>query len=211
MSASLARRLAEAGIADRRVLDAVARLPRAAFLPPDLRDLADRDEALPIGLGQTISQPYVVAFMTEALGLEGGERVLEVGTGSGYQAALLALLEAEVYSIEVRPELAARARHVLHELLGLTDVHLRVGDGALGWPEAAPFDRVVVTAATPEVPPALLAQLAPGGRMILPLGGPHEPQVLRVITRGRDGITSGADVLPVRFVPLAPGRASGPR
>lgn len=209
MSEELARRLAEQGIVDRRVLDAMARVPRARFVPGPLRHEAELDRPLPIGWGQTISQPYVVAFMTERLELRGGERVLEVGTGSGYQTALLALLAREVYSIEIVAELAERARAVLIEELGLRNVWLRRGDGALGWSEAGPFDRIMATAATAEVPPAWMAQLAPGGRMILPLGEEDGDQVLRVIDKGNDGQTVELDVLPVRFVPLVRGAPGG--
>ena len=190
------------GIRDPRVLGAVAELPRALFVPAPLRDEADADRPLPIGCGQTISQPFVVAYMTERLALRGFERVLEVGTGSGYQTAVLAHLAAEVYSIEIVLELAARARAILEDEIGLTNVHLRTGDGAEGWPEAAPFDRIVVTAAAPEVPPALVAQLAPGGRMILPVGASLEDQMLRAVERGDDGVNVSADLIPVRFVPL---------
>lgn len=202
MSEALARQLAAMGILDPRVLDAFARVPRATFVPERLRAEAELDRPLPIGFGQTISQPFVVAFMTERLELRGGERVLEVGTGSGYQTALLAALAREVYSIEIVPELAERARAVLLDELGLGNVQLRTGDGALGWPEAAPFDRILVTAAAPEVPPAWLAQLAPGGRMILPLGEADGDQVLRVVDKGNDGASVEADLLRVRFVPL---------
>jgi protein-L-isoaspartate(D-aspartate) O-methyltransferase len=209
VSEELARRLATKGIADPRVLDALAAVDRARFVPPHLRAEADADRPLPIGFGQTISQPFVVAYMTEQLRLLGSERVLEVGTGSGYQTALLARLAAEVYSIELLPELATRAREVLIDALGLRNVRLRTGDGALGWPEAAPFDRILSAAAAAEVPPAWLEQLAPGGRLLLPLGAAADDQVLRVIDRGNDGRTLGADLLPVRFVPLvhAPGDA----
>lgn len=202
MSEELARHLRAMGIADDRVLEAFARVPRARFVPEELRLDAELDRPLPIGLGQTISQPYVVAFMTERLALSGVERVLEIGTGSGYQTAILAMLAREVWSVEILPALADRARTVLLGELRLENVHLRVGDGARGWPEAAPYDRIIVTAATPEVPDALFAQLAPGGRMILPLGEEEEPQVLRVVDKGNDGANVEADVLPVRFVPL---------
>jgi protein-L-isoaspartate(D-aspartate) O-methyltransferase len=198
----LARELEQMGIRDPRVLGAVAELPRALFVPAPLRDEADADRPLPIGCGQTISQPFVVAYMTERLALRGFERVLEVGTGSGYQTAVLARLAAEVYSIEIVLELAARARAILEDEIGLTNVHLRTGDGAEGWPEAAPFDRIVVTAAAREVPPALVAQLAPGGKMILPVGASPEEQMLRVVERGDDGLNVSADLIPVRFVPL---------
>ncbi len=201
MSAALARQVAAMGIRDRRVLEAMAEVPRELFVPGALRGEADADSALPIGCGQTISQPYVVAYMTEALRLEGGERVLEVGTGSGYQTAILARLAREVLSVEIVPELAERARELLLDRLGLRNVRLRLGDGARGWPEEAPFDRILVAAAATEVPPALAAQLAPGGRLILPVGAHPEAQALRVIERGNDGESVSRDVLPVRFVP----------
>jgi protein-L-isoaspartate(D-aspartate) O-methyltransferase len=209
VSDALARRLSAHGIRDPRVLDAIARLDRARFVPPIYRADAELDEPLPIGLGQTISQPFVVAFMTQRLELTGAERVLEVGTGSGYQTAVLAALAREVWSVEILPELAARARDVLVGELALPNVRLRTGDGALGWPEAGPFERILVTAAAPGIPPALVAQLAPGGRMILPVGAPGGEQALRVITRDPTGALGGEDVLPVRFVPLT--RAPTPR
>jgi len=190
------------GIRSPRVLEAVARLDRARFVPEPLRRDADADFPLPIGFGQTISQPFVVAYMSERLDLAGEERVLEVGTGSGYQTALLSLLARSVYSVEIIPELAERAKAVLLGELAMKNVSLRVGDGALGWPEEAPFDRVLVTAAGPEVPPALLLELALGGRMILPLGSEGGGQVLRVVDRRADGSIAEVDSLPVRFVPL---------
>ncbi len=202
MSADLAAFLRQQGIRDERVLAAFAQVPRSLFVPERLQRNADADRPLPIGFGQTISQPFVVAYMTERLALSGSERVLEVGTGSGYQAAILALLAEEVFSIEVVPELAERARDLLLGTLGLANVRLRTGDGALGWPEEAPFDRVIVTAASPEVPPALVAQLAPGGRMILPVGAQLDVQMLRVVDKGNDGMSVETDLLPVRFVPL---------
>jgi protein-L-isoaspartate(D-aspartate) O-methyltransferase len=207
VSVALAEELAGKGILDARVLAAVARLSRADFVPPGLVRYADADLPLPIGHGQTISQPFVVAYMLERLGLTGGERVLEVGTGSGYQAALLALLAGEVHSIEVLPELAARAAAVLDAVVGAGRVNVHLGDGALGWPEAAPFDAIVVAAAGPEVPPALPAQLAPGGRLILPVGPWDQGQVLRLVTRGAEGALESRDLLAVRFVPLTHGVA----
>jgi protein-L-isoaspartate(D-aspartate) O-methyltransferase len=202
VTAALAAFLRASGIRDERVLAAFAEVPRRVFVPEPLRESAEGDFPLPIGFGQTISQPFVAAYMTERLRLSGHERVLEVGTGSGYQTAILARLAEEVFSIEIVPELAARARAVLIDELGLAGVRLRGGDGSLGWPEEAPFDRIMVTAAAPDVPPALVEQLAAGGRMILPLGGSPEAQMLRVIDRGDDGVTVGTDLLPVRFVPL---------
>jgi protein-L-isoaspartate(D-aspartate) O-methyltransferase len=201
VSAELAAFLRQQGIRDERVLAAFAQVPRKLFVPERFQEEADGDHPLPIGFGQTISQPFVVAYMTERLMLAGDERVLEVGTGSGYQAAILAHLAAEVFSVEVVPELSERARTAL-AALGVGNVRLRVGDGALGWPEEGPFDRIVVTAATPEVPPALVAQLAPGGRMILPVGPELDVQMLRVVDKGNDGANVETDLLPVRFVPL---------
>ena len=163
----LVRRLIDQGIRDPRVLAAFARVPRSFFVPDEARDEAEADRPLEIGCGQTISQPYVVAAMIEALEMTGRERVLEVGTGSGYATAILAEMmpvSAEIRSVEIIPELAGRAGRVLAEL-GYGNVQLRVGDGALGWPEAAPFDAILVSAAPYEVPPALLDQLAPGGRL----------------------------------------------
>jgi protein-L-isoaspartate(D-aspartate) O-methyltransferase len=205
MTAVLARRLEAMGIRSARVLEAVARLDRARFVPPTVCADPDGDWPLPIGYGQTISQPYMVGFMTERLGLTGEERVLEVGTGSGYQTAILAALAREVFSVEIVPELAARARRLLLEDLSLGNVTVRVGDGSLGWPEAAPFDRILVAAAGPEVPAALLAQLAPGGRMILPVGPDPYAQALRVIDRREDGRYGEVDLMSVRFVPLTHG------
>jgi protein-L-isoaspartate(D-aspartate) O-methyltransferase len=202
VSATLAAFLRASGIRSERVLAAFAEVPRQLFVPERYVPHAEDDRPLPIGCGQTISQPFVVAYMTERLRLAGNERVLEVGTGSGYQTAILARLVQEVFSIEIVPELAARAREVLTGTLGLLNVRLRTGDGSLGWPEEAPFDRVIVTAAAPEVPPALVAQLAAGGRMILPVGFELDVQMLRVVDKGNDGASVETDLLPVRFVPL---------
>jgi protein-L-isoaspartate(D-aspartate) O-methyltransferase len=206
VTAALAESLARMGIRDARVLEAIAELDRAAFVPDRLRREADEDRPLPIGHGQTISQPLVVAYMTELLRLDGWERVLEVGTGSGYQTAILARLAAEVFSVEIVPELATRAAEAL-AAAGIRNVHLRVGDGALGWPEAAPFHRVLVTAAAPEVPPALVEQLAPGGRLVLPVGPEYDAQVIRLVERPGGGAVVATDLMPVRFVPLVPGNA----
>ncbi len=205
MSAELARSLEAMGIADRRVLWAVAQISRELFLPEQLRREAEADRPLPIGFGQTISQPYIVALMTERLGLQGTERVLEVGTGSGYQAALLAVLTRQVYSVEIVPELSARAAEVLLGRLSLGNVRLRVGDGSLGWPEEAPFDRILVTAAPRQVPAPLLEQLRPGGRMVVPVGEEVDVQVLKLVEKAVDGVVAVRDVVPVRFVPMTSG------
>ena len=186
------------GIRDRRVLAAMGRVPRHRFVPPAFQEWAYADQPLPIGLGQTISQPYIVAYMTEAAEVSADDRVLEVGTGSGYQAAVLAELAREVYTIEIVPELAARARLVI-DSLGYRNVQARTGDGYRGWPERAPFDAIVVTAAPDHVPPALVEQLAVGARMVIPVG--TEDQEMRVITRTATGV-SERRTLPVRFVPL---------
>ncbi|WP_224366601.1 protein-L-isoaspartate(D-aspartate) O-methyltransferase [Hyalangium versicolor] len=198
----LADFLARQGIRDRRVLDAIARLDRAEFIPENARSSATADSPLPIGHGQTISQPYIVALMSQALELQGHERVLEIGTGSGYQTAVLAQLCGEVYSVEIVPSLARSARALL-ERLGFQNVHLREGDGSLGWPEEAPFDVVIGTAAPELVPPKVLGQLKPGGRMVMPVGPQGGNQELLRITRAPSGgIPRVEHLLPVRFVPM---------
>jgi protein-L-isoaspartate(D-aspartate) O-methyltransferase len=186
------------GVKDARILEVMRRIPRHLFVPADHKAQAYADHPLPIGSGQTISQPYIVAFMTEQLGLKGGEKVLEIGTGSGYQAAVLAALVQKVYSIEIRKELADEARERLGRL-GVTNAEIRTGDGYRGWPEEAPFDAIIVTAAPERVPPPLLEQLAPNGRMVIPVGGFY--QELKVIDRTPDGFRERS-VLPVRFVPF---------
>jgi protein-L-isoaspartate(D-aspartate) O-methyltransferase len=186
------------GIQDTLVLAAMARVPRHEFVPSPLQHLAYEDGPLPIGSGQTISQPYIVAYMTEAARVSAGHRVLEIGTGSGYQAAILAELAREVWTIEIVPELATRAGEVLRRL-GYTNVHVRTGDGYLGWPERAPFDAIVVTAAPDHVPPALVAQLAVGGRMVIPVGA--DEQSMLVISKTPHGVVEQRTI-PVRFVPL---------
>lgn len=189
------------GLRDPKVLDAMQRVAREAFVPEHLRDFAYADQPLPIGEGQTISQPYIVAAMTEALGLKGGENVLEIGTGSGYAAAVLAHIAREVHSVERIAELANRARKLL-QLLGYHTVHVVEGDGSLGWPEAAPYDAIVVTAEGPRIPPSLRAQLKPGGRLVMPVSeGPFE-QVLLRLTRSADDGDHVEKICPVRFVPL---------
>jgi protein-L-isoaspartate(D-aspartate) O-methyltransferase len=186
-------------IVDRRVLDAMERVPRELFVPPELRGRAYDDAALPIGEGQTISQPYMVARICEALALAGDESVLDVGTGSGYQAAVLAELAGEVDTIERIPELAARARANL-EAAGYGHVDVHVGDGTLGLPERAPFDAIAVAAAAPDVPAALYDQLQPRGRLVVPVGGRHG-QRLELVIKSPEGPAVVRSV-PCRFVPL---------
>ncbi|MBS2030841.1 MAG: protein-L-isoaspartate(D-aspartate) O-methyltransferase [Deltaproteobacteria bacterium] len=207
---ALARLLQSRGIRDTRVLSAIAALDRTEFVPPSKRAEAGQDAALSIGYGQTISQPWVVAYMTEQLHLAGDERALEVGTGSGYQAAVLGQLCEELWTIERWPQLAWAARERL-EKLGLDDkVHVLVGDGMAGLAEHAPYDAILVTAAAPEVPPALVAQLAPGGRMVIPVGSSGGPQHLERITRRVDGTLTSLRLLDVQFVPLLPGVVEPP-
>jgi protein-L-isoaspartate(D-aspartate) O-methyltransferase len=193
------RQLVERGIRDERVLDAMTRVPREAFVGEEARAAAYADEALSIGHGQTISQPYMVARICEELALHGDERVLDVGTGSGYQAAVLAELAREVHSIERIPQLAERARRALAEA-GVANVAVHVGDGSLGLPKHAPYGGIAVAAAAPEVPEPLLAQLAPSGRLVVPVGTERDQQLLVV-----EQTPSGPSVIrsvPCRFVPL---------
>jgi len=193
------------GISDAATLAAMRKVPRWKFIPDKLRDQAFDDNPLPIGEGQTISQPYIVAYMTEALKLGPGDRVLEVGTGSGYQAAILGLMAAEVYTIEIVPSLGEAAAARL-ERLGYRNVHVRVGDGYEGWPDEAPFDAIIVTCAPDHVPQPLLDQLDEGGRLVIPVGGRY-PQVLRRYTKRGDTFEQ-EDLEPVLFVPMT-GKAEG--
>jgi protein-L-isoaspartate(D-aspartate) O-methyltransferase len=193
------RQLRGRDITDQRVLDAMERVPRELFVPDDLRDRAFDDAALPIGAGQTISQPYMVARIAEELGLDGDERVLDVGTGSGYQAAVLAELADEVHTIERIPELAEQARANL-AAAGYDNVAVHVGDGSRGRPEHAPYDAIVVAAAAPSFPQALYDQLTTGGRLVVPVGG-RRGQRLEVIVRSPEGPAVIRSV-PCRFVPL---------
>jgi protein-L-isoaspartate(D-aspartate) O-methyltransferase len=194
----VAEQVQSRGVTDPLVLAAMRTVPRHLFVPAGATEEAYGDHPLPIGHGQTISQPYIVAFMTEALGLKGGETVLEVGTGSGYQAAVLSRIAKQVYSIEIVSPLAAEARERLARA-GYRNVQVRVADGYQGWPDVGPFDAIMVTAAAPKVPEPLKAQLRDGGRLVIPVG--DENQELMVITRHGDRYEERR-VLPVRFVPM---------
>lgn len=195
----LVQHLRTRGIGNARVLDAIDRVPRHEFMRAEDRSRAYEDRPFPIGRGQTISQPYVVALMSQAVAPDGPGRVLEIGTGSGYQAAVLSLLYTEVYSIEIDPVLAEIARKRLHEL-GYTNVHVRSGDGFFGWPEAAPFDAVIVTAATPKIPERLEEQLREGGRFVAPVGGAKRQDLLR--GRKVEGKLEVEKIANVIFVPM---------
>jgi protein-L-isoaspartate(D-aspartate) O-methyltransferase len=188
------------GITDPQVLAAMRQVPRHRFVPEDEQAAAYDDRPLPIGFGQTISQPYIVAFMTQALALSPSDVVLEIGTGSGYQAAVLAEIAREVYTIELVPELAERARVTL-AAQGYRHVHVRAGDGYRGWPEHAPFPKIIVTAAPEEVPQTLIDQLAIGGTMVVPVGPQWSHQELRILTKTERGVVTERS-LPVRFVPM---------
>ncbi|NWG75584.1 MAG: protein-L-isoaspartate(D-aspartate) O-methyltransferase [Rubrivivax sp.] len=192
------------GITNARVLAVMEKVPRHEFVPQPLRSQAYDDYPLPIGHGQTISQPYIVALMTDLLHLRPGDRVLEIGTGSGYQAAVLAELGARVHSIEIIEPLARWAARNLKGA-GYGQVQLRVGDGYYGWPEAAPFDAIIVTAAASHVPPPLVKQLKAGGRMVIPVGTAFLTQHLMLVEKQADGGVTTRQILPVRFVPLTGG------
>jgi len=197
----------ETGVAamSAEVKRALGRVERHRLVPAREASRAYRNHPLPIGSGQTISQPYIVALSTDLLQAKATDTVLEVGTGSGYQAAVLAEIVAKVYSIEVIPTLGNEARARLEEL-GYRNIEVRIGDGYAGWPEKAPFDGILVTAAAPRVPKALVDQLKPGGRMVIPVGGESDIQYLNVLTKRADGGVDEKRVLPVRFVPLVPGQ-----
>ena len=195
------RQIVARGIRDPRVLDAMRLVPRHRLVPAEVARLAYDDRPLSIGHGQTISQPYIVALMTELARVAPGDRVLEIGTGSGYQAAVLAQLAGHVYSIEIVEPLARRAATDL-EALGYDNVSVRAGDGYAGWPEHAPFDVIIVTAAPDEVPAPLLEQLKPGGRMVVPVGRAWAMQRLKLIEKREDGSVGTRNVAPVRFVPF---------
>jgi protein-L-isoaspartate(D-aspartate) O-methyltransferase len=183
------------------VMVAMAQVPRDEFVPPEMQPHAFANNPLPIGDGQTISQPFIVALMTELLDPDPDKVILEVGTGSGYQAAILAGLVRQVYSLDILPDLAQRAKDLLRRL-GYANVDVRAGDGYRGWPEHAPFDGIIVTAAASHVPPPLTEQLRPGGRLVIPVGLPYMHQELLLIEKDRDGQCHTRDVLGVAFVPL---------
>ncbi len=189
------------GVSDPRVLAAMRKVPRHEFVPEHLTDAAYEDHPLPIGYGQTISQPYIVALMTELLHLTPAAKVLEVGTGCGYQTAVLAEIAAEVYSVEIIEPLASESADRLQRL-GYRNIHVKHADGYLGWPEHAPFDAIVVTAGAEHVPPPLIQQLKPGGRMAIPVGEPHGEQSLLLVQKGSDGEIVTRNVTAVLFVPL---------
>jgi protein-L-isoaspartate(D-aspartate) O-methyltransferase len=193
--------IASRGIKNAEVLKAMRAVPRHLFMPSDVRSHAYEDRPVPIGYGQTISQPYIVAYMSDALEVRPDHRVLEIGTGSGYQAAILSALAREVYSIEIVPQLAKSSAETLRQL-GYKNVMVRGGDGYKGWPDKAPFDRILLTAAPPEVPPALIDQLKPGGILLAPVGkSPVEQEIVR-ISKAADGKITSRSLLPVRFVPM---------
>jgi len=189
------------GISDPNVIRSMRSVPREEFVPARYKKEAYRNNPLPIGYGQTISQPYIVALMTELLKVDRNDTVLEIGTGSGYQAAVLAEIVKSVHTVEIISQLGKSARARLKRL-GYRNVHVRIGDGYFGWEEAAPFDAIIVTAAADHIPPPLLAQLKNGGRMCIPVGQPYFPQVLKLVEKGADGSITVRDILPVIFVPF---------
>jgi protein-L-isoaspartate(D-aspartate) O-methyltransferase len=207
VDAMYAQTRAETGLArmSPKVRAAMGKVERHRLVPPQEAARAYRNHPLPIGSGQTISQPYIVALSTDLLDLQPGDKALDVGTGSGYQAAVLAEIADKVYSIEIIESLGKEAAGRLKDL-GYGNVEVRIGDGYRGWPEKAPFDVIVVTAAAPEVPPALIEQLKPGGRMVIPVGADGGMQTLRLIVKRADGTLEQREVLAVRFVPLVPGK-----
>ena len=194
------RQIRQRGVTDARVLAAMETIPRDRFVPPDARAQAYDDVPLAIGFSQTISQPYIVAYMTAVLDVRNSHRVLEIGTGSAYQTAVLARLAGEVWTIEIVPQLAGPATELLRDL-GVDNVHVRLGDGHYGWPEQAPFDRIMATAAPDEIPAALVEQLAVGGRLVIPVGSQGGPQWLMVVEKSSSGVVQERTI-PVQFVPL---------
>ena len=198
--AMVEQQIRDRGVADARVLDAMRKVPRERFVPLEVAGRAYADSPLAIGDGQTISQPYIVGYMTEVLGVAPGHKVLEIGTGSGYQAAILGELAREVYTIEIVPSLARRAAETLRSLQ-YTNVRVREGDGYAGWPEQAPFDRIMVTAAPETLPKPLLEQLAPGGRLVSPVGSQGETQWITIVEKTEAGLVERRTI-PVQFVPF---------
>lgn len=189
------------GIKEKSVLQALKNVPRHLFVSNDLQSLAYTDRPLPIGYGQTISQPYIVALMTELLNLKAGDKVLEIGTGSGYQAAILSEITKEVYTVEIIEELGKSAKKRLKDL-GYKSIKCKIGDGYYGWKKYAPFDRIMVTAAATHIPPSLIRQLKKGGKMCIPVGNPFLTQNLILIEKDKEGNLKTRNILPVRFVPL---------
>jgi protein-L-isoaspartate(D-aspartate) O-methyltransferase len=199
------QQIKQRGVTNTRVLAAMETIPRDRFIPPDVRSQAYDDIPLAIGFNQTISQPYIVAYMTDVLDVHDSHRVLEIGTGSAYQTAILATLAREVWTIEIVPALASAATDLLRAL-GLANVHVKLGDGHGGWPEQAPFDRIMVTAAPNEIPEPLIEQLAVGGRLVIPVGSQGGPQWMTVVEKSSDGLVQNRTI-PVQFVPLTRDRA----
>lgn len=199
--AMIQNQIVSRGIEDKRVLDALEKVPRHLFVPIEYRRQAYNDHAVPIGYGQTISQPFIVALMTFLLEVTPEDKVLEIGTGSGYQAAVLSHLTDEVYSVEIIEALAREAEERMEDL-GYDTIELRESDGYYGWPEKGPFDKIIVTAAAGHVPPPLIEQLNPGGKIIIPLGNPFSTQILSIINKSEEGELTSLQVLPVRFVPF---------
>ncbi|MBM3467899.1 MAG: protein-L-isoaspartate(D-aspartate) O-methyltransferase [Alphaproteobacteria bacterium] len=195
-----------AGVQDVRVLKALQTVPRHLFVPPDLREQAYEDKPLPIGYHQTISQPYIVGFMSEALEVNTNDKILEIGTGSGYQASILSKLCQDVYTIEIVAPLALQAQKTF-EKLRYSNIHCKAGDGNMGWPEASPFDAIIVTATCSQIPPALIAQLKIGGRLVMPLGKETSEQTLIRVIKTKNGLRKEY-LIPVRFVPLT-GKTQG--
>lgn len=194
----VSEQIKQRGITSKTVLEAMSKVPRHYFVPPHLVHLAYSDSPLPINYDQTISQPYIVAYMTDIADIKPEDKVLEIGTGSGYQAAVLGELAQEVYTIEIIPELAEKARKILNKL-GYDNIYFKIGDGYKGWPEQAPYQRILVTAAPENIPPALIDQLALNGKMVIPVGKYFQQIV--IITKTNDGITQ-EKTIPVRFVPM---------
>jgi protein-L-isoaspartate(D-aspartate) O-methyltransferase len=195
------RHIEGAGITDPATIESMRTVPREEFVSQEHRKQAYENRPLPIGYGQTISQPYIVALMTELLQVSAGDRVLEIGTGSGYQAAILSRIAADVYTVEIIEPLGLTARERFIRL-GYDNIHSRIGDGYYGWEEAAPFDAIIVTAASDHIPPPLLRQLKPGGRMCIPVGQPYFPQILKLAVRDASGGITVRDIIPVMFVPF---------